>query len=247
MKCYIINMQNEPNKRHRITAQCQQYGINYEVINAVAGKELSGEVLSTVTHDYPTCNLTPGEIGCALSHLHIYSKMVSENIPHALILEDDVVLNGKVLDVLDCITKTIKKSTPEIFLLNNPESYHPKFKRPVTDTLLFYKMARASQACAYVINKQSASRLLNFNLPIKFEADRWMFFRDFCSIKIWCLDEGLIDSNDADKTKSSLELGRKKLKDIRESYMNKLQKKQKGYQLKRMINLMLKKISYKSV
>ncbi|MCY0772621.1 glycosyltransferase family 25 protein [Enterobacter cloacae complex sp. 2022EL-00788] len=247
MKCYIINMKTEPHKRHRITEQCEQYGISYEVINAVAGNELSFEVLSTVTHDYPTCNLTPGEIGCALSHLHIYSKMASENTPFALILEDDAVLNEKVINAIDSISKSIESSSPEIFLLNSPESYYPKFKRSISGTFSFYKMARASQACAYIINKEAANKILNFNLPIKFEADRWMFFRDFCSIKIWCLNEGLVDSNDADKAGSSLESGRKKLKDIRESYMNKLQKKQKGYQLKRMLNLMLKKISYKSV
>ena len=32
----------------------------------------------------------PGAIGCALSHLKIYKHVVDNNIPYALILEDDV-------------------------------------------------------------------------------------------------------------------------------------------------------------
>ena len=37
--------------------------------------------------------MTKGEIGCALSHLKIYQKTVDEDIPYALILEDDTLFD----------------------------------------------------------------------------------------------------------------------------------------------------------
>ncbi|XVN40439.1 MAG: glycosyltransferase family 25 protein [Rickettsia endosymbiont of Argas persicus] len=49
--------------------------------------------------------LTAGELGCYCSHREIWFKMVKENIPYALIVEDDIMLNNnfynKFLTVLN--------------------------------------------------------------------------------------------------------------------------------------------------
>ena len=37
--------------------------------------------------------LTAGELGCYCSHREIWIKMIKENIPYALIIEDDAILN----------------------------------------------------------------------------------------------------------------------------------------------------------
>lgn len=113
--------------------------------------------------------------------------------------------------------------------------------------IVFYRMARASQSPAYIINKQAAKELINYNLPIKFEVDRWTAFRDYCGIKIWSLQNGVIDTYDNDKSESSLEEERSKVENARLHFLSKLRKKEKGYQMKRILNLILKKISNKEI
>jgi glycosyl transferase family 25 len=51
-------------------------------------------------------DLKAGEIGCLLSHRAIYEKMVAENIPKVLVLEDDVFLSDDFKDVLLDIQNT---------------------------------------------------------------------------------------------------------------------------------------------
>ena len=49
--------------------------------------------------------LTPGELGCSLSHIRLWEKMVKENIPEVLILEDDLLI-GKCYLLFLRIEKT---------------------------------------------------------------------------------------------------------------------------------------------
>lgn len=49
--------------------------------------------------------LMPGEKGCAYAHKSVYEKMLRENIPYALVLEDDVLLHDNFRVVLEKITK----------------------------------------------------------------------------------------------------------------------------------------------
>ena len=70
--------------------------------------------------------LTRGEIGCFMSHREVWKHIVQENIPYALIMEDDCLLypSVAVLDRLhSCITE-LRKGDPNwsiLFLARNPE------------------------------------------------------------------------------------------------------------------------------
>lgn len=247
MKTFIVNLKSDVSKKENVVSLCEANGIECEVIEAVAGKELPYEILYTSSFDYPHSFLTKGVIGCTMSHLYIYSRIVSENLPYALILEDDITIKSAVSNIIESIKHTISSKKPEIFLLNTPEAITPIFNKKMCDDIIFYRMARASQSPAYVINNQAAKELLKYNLPIKFEVDRWVAFRDHCGINIWSLQQGVIDSYDHDKSESSLEEDRSKVESARLHFLSKLRKKEKGYQRKRIFNLLLKKISNKEI
>lgn len=247
MKTFIINLKADVNKRINVTNLCEKHGIECEVIEAVAGKELPHEILHTSSFDYPNNFLTKGVIGCTMSHLYIYSRIISENLPYALILEDDIIIENSANATIESVKNTISSTKPEIFLLNTPEAITPIINKKNGGDIVFYRMARASQSPAYIINQQAAQEILNYNLPIKFEVDRWMAFRDYCGINIWALQSGVIDTYDNDKSESSLEGERSKVENARLHFLSKLRKKEKGYQIKRIYNLALKKISNKEI
>ena len=247
MKTFVINLKTEVKKRNNIDAQCKANGFDYEIVEAVNGRELQDEATHLLAQNLSQARLTKGVIGCTLSHLYIYSRMVADNIPYALVLEDDITITESAKEVISTVENAIQSRSREIYLLNTPEAITPLLKKNLTENVTFYRMARASQSPAYILSLATAKALLEFNYPIKYEVDRWVFFRDYCNIKIWSLPAGVIDSYDQDKQESTLEADRSKVEHERLRYLSILKKKEKGYQKKRLVNMILKKISHQVI
>ena len=106
MKFFIINLEQDIEKREKITKLCDSLGIDYEVIKAIYGKALSEEEIKANT--YPKeeqlkrfkRELSLGEIGCAMSHRYCYQRIIDDNLEEAIILEDDAVFNEELLEFL---------------------------------------------------------------------------------------------------------------------------------------------------
>jgi len=83
---------------------CAQVGLNSEFIEAIDGRELPNvddyRKKSRNVHTL-TGMLTPGEVGCILSHQKIFRKIMEEKLPYALIMEDDVDIAPSIHEILD--------------------------------------------------------------------------------------------------------------------------------------------------
>ena len=94
---FIINLEHEKEKKETMQKQLEKFGLDHEFIGAVNGYELDDYEINKKYSQKKSIEvfkreLSRGEIGCALSHLQIYKKMLNENIEKAIILEDDVTL-----------------------------------------------------------------------------------------------------------------------------------------------------------
>lgn len=208
MKTYAINLLREPNKREHILNECAKYNLNVEIINAVDGKELSEDYLKDNVYNYPNCKLTKGEIGCALSHIHIYEKMVNDNIPLALILEDDALFMSDPIPLLTEITKYTSKVSNNVYLLSGCLGRYFINKKLYIGNYIFYKADESFLTHGYVITLNAAKKLLKLQSPLKFEADKWYSFELFGCVTTYCLLPLLIDNNDKTKENSTLEQDR---------------------------------------
>jgi glycosyl transferase family 25 len=84
---FYINMASRPDRRDHVEQHLALLGLTATRIDAVTPSALdlpAGSPLST------------GEFGCSRSHQKIWRLMVEQNIPAALILEDDVLLADEV-------------------------------------------------------------------------------------------------------------------------------------------------------
>ncbi len=96
MKIFIINLSHRTDRKAFMGRQLTEFNLEAEFVEAVDGKNLKPE--EATLYDEVTARirngkvLSPGELGCALSHRKIYEKMTQESISEALILEDDIVL-----------------------------------------------------------------------------------------------------------------------------------------------------------
>ena len=224
MKTFIVNLERDTAKKQKILEQTEKLNLKAEIIPAVYGKNLSKEDLKNLVYDYPNCALALGEIGCALSHLNIYNKMVKEDIPIAFILEDDVILSKDVAPMLDFLEKSDDKNKPNVYLLSHMKSYLPLTKKK-TPFGNMYKIYKSTYTFAYILNKEAAKRIAGTQTPVKFEADMWEYFKIILGINVYGIIPHLVSDGDENKELSSIEKERATLIKKREKFKTKLLKK----------------------
>lgn len=86
---YVINLDRDVERLARMDAQCARLGIPYRRVRAVDGGDVDGTEEIT-----PLCAAvcTPGMIGCALSHIGVWKRVVAAGHACALVMEDDARL-----------------------------------------------------------------------------------------------------------------------------------------------------------
>ncbi|MBC8950099.1 glycosyltransferase family 25 protein [Xenorhabdus sp. TS4] len=244
MKVFVINLEKDTNRRKNIQREIEKFKLNnVEFISAVNGYTLTDNQLMDSVFNYPECQLTKGEIGCALSHLKIYKRIVDEKIPLALILEDDALLSLKINKVISEIKDFDNCNVPNVYLLNKAKSYI-KNKKIESNNLSFYSIYEASYAYGYVVNYQAAQNLIDNMSPIRFEADMWGIFRILNIANIYCLLNPVIHNGDASCVTSSIEEDRQKNTSLRPKQRSKAKKTYRHYHIYKMKEFLNKKFIF---
>lgn len=94
---FLINLDRRTDRLAFMEQQLSKQRLSFTRISAVNGYALSEQQKSQFDLEkfflLYRRKMVPGEMGCALSHCLIWQNIVANNIPFALILEDDVVLD----------------------------------------------------------------------------------------------------------------------------------------------------------
>ena len=102
---YLINLDGSTERLAAATAQLQQYGIAFERITAVDGRKIPPEQLQNSYQQgkaitYMGRDLSPGEIGCYLSHIKAVRAFVASTADVGVVLEDDFCLQINYMPAL---------------------------------------------------------------------------------------------------------------------------------------------------
>ena len=202
MKVFLINLDKNPERLAAADAQLRRVGVVYERFPAVYGKVLSAEECSKVYDDRWARRLTgyalqPGEIGCALSHIRIYERMVRESTPYALILEDEAYPTPMLPQILEALASQFFPSEPMVLLLGEGGSASKRgSRRQIPGTL--YSMVELRRACrthAYVVTLAAARRLARFLLPVVGPADWWGRMCAYGVVRLYAVDPIVVALN----------------------------------------------------
>ncbi|GAA0800542.1 glycosyltransferase family 25 protein [Psychrobacter piscatorii] len=135
MQVYVVSLKDSIDRQNSITTQCEKLDISPVFIDAVNGKNLSNSEVSQYCNQKKAKQLFGrelllGEIGCALSHKKIYQKIVDENIPYAVILEDDAIFDRD----FSIVVKNIMAAplSWELILLGHYKSNLKGLKSPIS-------------------------------------------------------------------------------------------------------------------
>jgi len=106
VKVYVVNLRRSIARRNYIEQKLQHYNIPFEIFEAVDGNELCETELYKIYAEGSYFKnrygrvMNIGEIGCALSHIGLYKKILEEKISHAIILEDDIDFDERLSHIV---------------------------------------------------------------------------------------------------------------------------------------------------
>ena len=174
MKVFVINLKRDVAKREAVAKRLESAAVDFEFVEAVYGKDIPSVELDRLC-DFRKMRrigreLTPGEIGCALSHLAIYDRIVRENIDVACVLEDDVIVAPAFRKVTEKGADFIRGKRAVMLL---EESLGGWSAGRLCYCYNAVRLGNGFCTHAYLVTKESAEALCAFLRPVVRVADCW--------------------------------------------------------------------------
>ena len=178
MRTFVINLPRDVKRRLAIEEQLNRLALSFEVVAAVDGRTLSPEKLARNYDDKKFARSQGraaklGEIGCALSHIKIYKRMVAESIPYALVLEDDAWLNPNLPEILVAIEEKYPLTEKNVFLLTWLQRFSYIKSNRIWSSYEVVDVKSAVCTHGYVVSFAAAKCLSETLHPVRNVADCW--------------------------------------------------------------------------
>lgn len=166
---FVVSLARAADRRRAICAHLDSLGIQYELIDAVDGAALDPGYVAKVVADPSTIHL--GAVGCYLSHLSIYERVIRRAIDVALVLEDDARLDPRARRLL--AAERIAPTFDYCFLDSDdhndrgPIFYDASSCSEIAPGFRAYELSAGPQTThAYLITNQAARKRLDWAFPI---------------------------------------------------------------------------------
>jgi len=174
---FVISLPDCHDRRVRVSAALDGPGLPFGFVDAVDGRQgLPPEYESQIDRAATRRKgriLTDAEFACALSHISVYRRIVSGNIDHAPVLEDDTVPQPDLVRYLagrhygDAALTQLGQSSPKIYVRRSGakhlfDGYISHLRAP---------LMKVAGATGYVISSRAARHFTDNALPVTKEAD----------------------------------------------------------------------------
>ncbi len=171
---FIIAL-NGGSRSDTLCRQLTQLDIPFEIINAIEGSALDQTALEEIYDERNAIRrvgrpMSPGEIGCALSHRSIYRLMAERGIAIALILEEDAILGPQFKSLWQ--TASALPADVDILLLYSEAGFvrrHPS--ATLAECGLHQATLMLSHAVGYILRLACAEAILRRTEHIDMVAD----------------------------------------------------------------------------
>lgn len=241
---FVISLEKDKKRRASIKKELDKYQLDFNFINAVNGSLLTDKEIEKLTSKEKSIQaigreLTKGEIGCSLSHLSIYEKILTENIKTAIILEDDATISPSFIEVVSDIKQYFSKKCQLILLGYNAFSDGNKgvdCKFHILQTSHFKIFKPLSLACCthgYVLSQCAAKQLISITKTMYLPIDHYT--GDYHLTDVCCIDSECVGVDFSHQSHIEIEriskINRKiKNKNVIKKSLSRLNKKIKKHQ-----------------
>lgn len=198
MKTFIVNLMHNTERKEYMQEALKDIPIDYEFFPAVNGREIKN--IEEVYDEKKALKiakrgLSAGEIGCALSHRAIYKKMIDENIPQALILEDDITVLPDFFETYTSLSK-INIGNKVILLGTTSEKRIKKLwkKKLTANTNMYLVLNNYAGTYGYVIGLKAAEKIYNCISKIFTTADDWKYYKRL--LQLWLVSPSVVKAEE---------------------------------------------------
>ena len=174
LQVFVISLERSTERRERVEEQLNKTGIQWYFLNAVDGYALSSMPSSykqSKVKRLQGYELTPGEVGCFLSHINAWKLCVKNNVT-TLIFEDDFLveknLEATIKDLL-----TIANQWTLVRLSGIYETRHQSLEKRSTYELV-KNLGEPCGTAAYMIQPDAAKILLENAAEIYEPVDHYL-------------------------------------------------------------------------
>lgn len=192
---FVINLPEARERRQRVWTHLGELGLDAALVEAVNGSLLTASqrlALADDAHSRARYGraLTPGELGCALSHARTYETFLAGPHPFALVLEDDALLLPDVATLLDsdATRQWLAQPVPRLLLMTPVRAFLVRGAVPFAHGYRRVRVRRAWEGYGYVVNRAAAAIMLRINTPVWLSADDWVAYRKRGRIEVCGLD-----------------------------------------------------------
>jgi glycosyl transferase family 25 len=164
VKRYVVNLDRSKERMAWFDRQAADRSLAFERVPAVDGSRLSEvELVSCHRRCRPDRSISFGELGCFLSHIHVWRRMVGEGTPWAFIAEDDLHFgqgSERFLEGDDWLTSDVDIVKAET-MLTTVEMSADVLAAPFGHDLRLLRSFHGGSA-GYFLSQAGAARLLAF-------------------------------------------------------------------------------------
>lgn len=196
MQTYVVNLDSATARWEAMEKQLSALELPYARISALDGRKLSSKERRQLSSRFRfflrhARRQQSSELGCALSHRRVYEQMAKDHVSHALVLEDDAVIDAnRLAEAMKCF-EDVDPAQPKVYLLAARHAAHiPKeglhrIQRP------------AVCAMAYLITASAAARIQKANTPAFTLADDWAGWQGY-GVEVFWLTPFAVSESGAD-------------------------------------------------
>lgn len=196
---FVINLLRARERRAWMEKHLQERKLEHkEIVQAVEGAAIPAADIKRLYDEKRACyragrRFTPGELGCALSHVSACQHLLASEWPWALILEDDAFLAAETTKILAAAEAWLAVAEPRVLLLSPLRAYLRRSAKTLVDDYSLVRVHRAWNAHGYALNRAAATLIVLENQPVHLMADDWVGYQKACGLQVLGIDPYCID------------------------------------------------------
>jgi glycosyl transferase family 25 len=194
---FVINLATSPERRAACADQLTRLGLTPTFVDAVDGRKMSDAEIARIVDEDGRLRRAPkplskAEVGCYLSHWKVLETIRAEDLPQALVMEDDLLAGDELPAVLAALATRPLPPYDMIKLgISEPQT---KAFTPILQLTPAAQLVRhhnvVNSNLAYVITKAGAERFLRYGRPIRYPVDvamnrAWRHGMDILGVRPW--------------------------------------------------------------
>lgn len=166
---FVINLDRRGDRMEQMHKRLG--GVAYSRISAVDGRDLGPEERMQAEQ----ARLTPNEYACLQSHINVLKRLGEDNLQHACVLEDDVVLAADFSSFMDDAAWIPPRAGLIKIETMKSKVWLDRSSVAARDRQLFRLRSNHSGTAGYVVSREFAPHLVRMLATLEAAADDVMF------------------------------------------------------------------------